>query len=166
MKIKILSASDIDLIVSAFAESNWIKPRSTFEKYLQEQKNGERIIWLAFLDHDFAGYGTLKWKSLYQPFARAHIPEIMDLNILPSWRNRGIASHLLDTAEQEAQTKSSIIGIGVGLYSDYGAAQRLYIKRGYIPYGRGLTYNYQDVPAGESVILDDDLVLWLTRKFD
>jgi GNAT superfamily N-acetyltransferase len=166
MELKILSESDIDLIISAFADVNWIKPRSTFEEYLREQQSRERIIWLAFLNNDFVGYCTLKWKSLYQPFARAHIPEIIDLNVLPRFRNHGIASYLLDVAEQEAQTKSSIVGIGVGLYSDYGAAQRLYIKRGYVPDGRGVTYDYQNVPAGENIYLDDDLVLWLIRQFD
>lgn len=39
----------------------------------------------------------------------------------------------------EAATKSAAIGIGVGLYAGedggYGAAQRLYVKRGYIPDG-------------------------------
>lgn len=80
----------------------------------------------------------------------------------------GIGSLLLDTAEKEAATKSQIIGIGVGLYAGpdggYGAAQRLYIKRGYIPDGKGLTYNYEPTIPGNSYLLDDELVLWFTKK--
>jgi hypothetical protein len=75
---------------------------------------------------------------------------------------------LLDCAEKEALTKSQIIGIGVGLYAGadggYGAAQRLYIKRGYIPDGKGITYNYEPTIPGNSYPLDDDLVLWFTKK--
>ena len=56
------------------------------------------------------------------------------------------------------------MGIGVGLSRDYGAAQRLYIKRGYVPDGRGVTYNYLPVMAGSKVLVDDDLVLWFTKK--
>jgi hypothetical protein len=59
----------------------------------------------------------------------------------------GVGSLLLDCAEKEALTKSQIIGIGVGLYAGadggYGPAQRLYVKRGYIPDGQGVTYTDQ-----------------------
>lgn len=57
-----------------------------------------------------------------------------------------------------------MIGIGVGLYADYGAAQRLYPKLGYRPDGRGITYREHPVAPGSSVPVDDDLVLWMTRR--
>jgi hypothetical protein len=46
----------------------------------------------------------------------------------------------------------------------YNAAQRLYLKRGYIPDGRGVTYRDRFVEEGEQVALDDDLVLHLTKE--
>jgi GNAT superfamily N-acetyltransferase len=92
----------------------------------------------------------------------------MDLNVLPQFRKIGIGSLLLDTAEKEAATKSDIIGIGVGLYTGqdggYGSAQRLYVKRGYIPDGKGVTHNGQPTIPGNSYPFDDDLVLWFTKK--
>ncbi len=92
----------------------------------------------------------------------------MDLNVLPAYRKMGIGSLLLDTAEKEAATRSKVVGIGVGLYvgedSGYGAAQRLYVKRGYIPDGKGVTYNYQPTIPGNGYALDDDLALWFTKK--
>ena len=61
-----------------------------------------------------------------------------------------------------------VVGIGVGLYAGedggYGAAQRLYIKRGYIPDGQGVTYNYEPTMPGNSYPLDDDLVLWFLKR--
>ena len=40
--------------------------------------------------------------------------------------------------------------IGVGLYNDYGRAQKLYVHLGYVPDGHGVTYAYQSIVPGES----------------
>lgn len=159
---------DIAVISAAFNQIGWNKPASLFEGYLKEQEVGERIVWVAHFKGEFAGYVTLKWQSGYPSFKAENIPEIMDLNVLPHYRKMGVGSLLLDCVEKEAATKSQIIGIGVGLYAGedggYGAAQRLYIKRGYIPDGKGVTYNYEPTIPGNSYSLDDDLVLWFTKK--
>lgn len=94
----------------------------------------------------------------------------MDLNVLPPFRGNGIGSTLLDTAEKEAGTKKDIVGLGVGLYGGpdggYGAAQKLYVDRGYVPDGQGVTYNYQTAIPGKSYPLDDDLLLWFTKRLN
>ena len=166
--IKSFSASEIPIIVDAFGRANWPKPASIFETYLQEQLTGARLVWVAYVNDQFAGYVTLNWQSQYESFAAARIPEIMDLNVLPPFRKVGVGSMLLDIAEKEAAIKSDVVDIGVGLYGGpdggYGAAQRLYIKRGYIPDGKGVTYNYQPSIPGNSYPLDDNLVLWFTKK--
>ncbi|CAM2735701.1 GNAT family acetyltransferase [Legionella steigerwaltii] len=164
LHIRFMNQDDIDLMVKQFAAHNWQKPRSTFIHYLQEQENQERLVWLAFYENYFAGYITLKWDSFYPSFKQQHIPEIMDLNVLPPYRNKGIASALLDLAEAEGFKNHSILGIGVGLYADYGQAQRLYVQRGYIPDGMGITYAYKTVEPGSVVCLDDDLILWFTKR--
>ena len=123
---------------------------------------------MAHIHDEFAGYVTLKWQSEYPSFKEQNIPEIMDLNVLPAYRKMRVGSLLLDIAEKEAATKSEVVGIGVGLYvgdeGGYGAAQRLYVKRGYIPDGKGVTYNYELTVPGNSYLLDDDFVLWFTKK--
>ena len=52
----------------------------------------------------------------------------------------------------------------MGLYKDYGPAQKLYSKLGYSPDGNGITYKGQPAIAGQSYVLDDDLILWLTKR--
>ncbi len=101
-----------------------------------------------------AGYITLQWDSKYRSFHEKGIPEIMDLNVFPPFRGEGIGSKLMDIVEKEAQAKSSTLGIGVGLYVDYGPAQRMYIKRGHTPDVRGVTYDYGPVKPGKKVPLD------------
>ena len=163
--IRTLIKSDIPIIVDAFAKSNWIeKPSSLFKQYLEEQNNRKRVCWIAFSDNKFAGYVTLKWQSLYPYFAQTNTPEISDLNVLPEFRNSGVGSSLIKKCEGLAANKSNFIGVGVGFYPDYGAAQRLYIRLGYIPDGHGATYNYKYVVPGIKYPLDDNLVLWFTKK--
>jgi len=164
MKIRSFAEEDIPTITTSFANADWPKSTSTFQTYWQEQEEGVRHVWVAHVDQQFAGYITLKWESNYKPFSDQNIPEIMDLNVLPLFRRNGVGARFLDTAEAMAATKTNQVGIGVGLYSDYGSAQRLYIKRGYIPDGRGVTYNYQPITPGSNILLDDELVLWFVKQ--
>ncbi|WPY00703.1 GNAT family N-acetyltransferase [Candidatus Trichorickettsia mobilis] len=169
IQIRHFIEEDIAVISDAFNQIGWNKPASLFAGYLKEQEAGERLVWVAHVKDEFAGYVTLKWQSQYPSFKAQNIPEIMDLNVLPDFRKMSVGSLLLDTAEKQAATKSQIIGIGVGLYAGadggYGAAQKLYVKRGYIPDGKGVTYNYEPTVPGNCYPLDDDLVLWFTKKF-
>lgn len=163
IEIRAFEEKDIALIVNEFARHHWPKPQSTFDLYWHEQNTNERFMWVAFHKGQFAGYVTLKWVSHYLSFKNQRIPEIMDLNVLPPYRNKGIGTQLLEVAEQLASTQSPVVGLGVGLYDDYGSAQKLYIKKGYIPDGYGVTYNYQAVIPGDNARIDDDLVLWFTK---
>lgn len=164
--IRVLQEDYIAHLVQSFAQAGLSKPVETFIDYLGEQEKGVRCCWVAFSGNQVVGYVTLVWHSEYLPFLDQAIPEIKDLNVFPMFRGKGIGSALLAVAEVEAATRSEIVGIGVGLYADYGAAQRLYIRRGYIPDGQGVTYSYQTVTPGSRVRLDDDLVLWFVKRYD
>ncbi|MGN6671390.1 MAG: GNAT family N-acetyltransferase [Candidatus Nucleicultricaceae bacterium] len=170
ISVHAMHKADISKIVRAFEEANWPKSHSLFEDYLKEQETGERYVWIARYLDQFAGYVTLKRISLYQHFSNQHIPEIADLNVLPNYRNLGIGACLLNTAEQKARDHTNRVGIGVGLYGGhdggYGAAQRLYVKRGYIPDGKGVTYAYHQAAPYRQYQLDDDLILWFIKTLD
>ena len=160
---KLLTA-DAEVISASFAAIGWQKPVDQYVRYEREQAAGSRWVRIATVDGRFAGYVTVAVRSEYAPFSEAGIPEIQDLNVLPSFRGKGIGTHLLDESEGWIKTRSRIAGIGVGLHPGYSAAHRLYVARGYIPDGRGVTSHGQYVREGESVAFDDDLVLWMTKQ--
>jgi ribosomal protein S18 acetylase RimI-like enzyme len=164
--IRDLQAADIELMAEAFARLGWNKPAAQYRRYLSEQEEGQRAVLVAFLDGRFAGYVTVIWQSAYPPFARHGVPEIVDLNVLPRDRRRGIGSALMDAAESQVAPRSRVAGLGVGLDPDYGAAQRMYVRRGYVPDGQGLMYAGRRVRHGESVTVDDRLVLYLTKELE
>jgi GNAT superfamily N-acetyltransferase len=139
-QIRLLKETDPPSIAAVFASTGWNKPETQFRRYLHEQATGTRTCFVAIVDRQFAGYVTVSWQPNYAGFADLKIPEIQDLNVLTKYRRKGIASRLLDRAETEAAHRSGIVGIAVGLHPGYNAAQRLYVKRGYIPDGRGVTY--------------------------
>lgn len=163
MHVYQLSLESIPVLVQAFDQLGWNKPASLFEGYHADMVAGRRLVFVAWLDGEFAGYVTLLWESWYPFFREQGIPEIVDLNVLPHLRNQGIGSLLLDIAEQHACKKSLKVGLGVGLLKDYGAAQRLYMKRGYLPDGKGISYACEPVGYGQQVCADDDLLLWLVK---
>lgn len=158
-----MDRSDPETISAAFTAIGWHKPATLYQRYLADQEEGRRLAFCAERHGEFAGYVTLLWVSDYRPFAERQIPEISDLNVLPAHRGQGVGNALLDRAEHAASARSPVVGLGVGLYSDYGAAQRIYVRRGYLPDGRGIMYRNQPVEPGATIPIDDDAALMLTR---
>jgi GNAT superfamily N-acetyltransferase len=164
LAIRPLNQNDPVVIAAAFAQIGWNKPEAQFRQYLGEQAAGIRTCLVAIVDSHFAGYLTVNWRPSYPGFSELEIPEIQDLNVLRPFQRQGIASRLLDCAETEVARHSGSVGIGVGLHPGYNVAQRMYVRRGYIPDGRGVTYRDHYVDEGAHVLLDDDLVLHFTKQ--
>ena len=162
-KISLLTEEDILIIVQAFQAIGWHKPESQYVEYLKEQKNHQRTVWVAYLDQEFVGYVTVCWISKYEPFEQQRISEISDLNVLPQFHKRGIGTALLNVAEATVFKDHSTVGVGVGVTADYADAHRLYIKRGYLPDCKGITYQTKKVSFGDLVTVDDDLCMMFTK---
>ena len=165
IRIRQLIRADCDAIADAFAAQNWNKPVEQFERYLDEFSTGKRDILLAEIDAEFAGYVTIDWKPEYAFFKERSIPEIADLNVLVKFQKRGIGSRLLDEAELLILSQTyEIAGIRVGLTADYGSAHRLYVKRGYIADGCGISQLGRFLQYGDNVTLDDNLTIGFTKS--
>ncbi|GGD67033.1 GNAT family N-acetyltransferase [Paenibacillus nasutitermitis] len=147
----------------AFMKENIERPEPYFAYCLNENRMGHRVTLLAFKDDQLVGCAHLKFESGYEYFKNSNIPEINDLNVFPRHRRQGVANRLLEEFEQIASMDYKTIGIGVGLYKDYGPAQRIYCRRGYIPDGNGVMYNNKEVVPGTMVRADDDLNLYFVK---
>lgn len=150
----------------SFAKGGIVRPIGYYADCFEANRAGSRTTVLAEADGRVAGCGHLLKTSFYAPFREAGIPEVNDLLVLPEFRGSGIAGRLLDELEAIASRGYAAVGLGVGLYKDYGAAQRIYAKRGYVPDGRGLGYGGETVEPGALVQADDELLLYLTKELN
>ena len=54
--------------------------------------------------------------------------------------------------------------LGAWLHSGYGAAQRIYIKRGYIPDGSRVWWNGKNLEQYAKCINNDEVILYLLKE--
>jgi len=161
--ISLADAESADITGLADAFRDWPKPAALFEHYVDERRAGRIDVLVARRDESPAGYCLIIWESAYPPFREAGIPEISDLNVLHAHRGAGLGRLLLDEVERRIATRAGTAGLRVGLYADYGIAQQMYARRGYLPDGRGVSIDGEPVPPGTMIALDDEPVLALTR---
>ena len=131
-----------------------------FEIVLNKQTEGTLTLYMA----DDQAYVILNEQPKYGFYKRLGIPEIQDLNVIPSARRQGLGESLVRHCETVAKDKGyDQIGISVGLHRGFGAAQRLYARMSYIPDGNGVTYDRNPVQSGEFKCVDDDLCLMMLK---
>jgi GNAT superfamily N-acetyltransferase len=133
-------------------------------EHLADHAAGEGTTLVGRLGSVVAGLVTVRWTSRNRAFAEQGIPLVHQLSVDPELRRLGVATALLDAAEQLAASRGcGQIGITVGLFDVYGPAQRLYARRGYVPDGRGACRGQVPLRQGETVEVGHDLILWLTK---
>ena len=167
--IRPMNAHDVAKIVSRYSFP-WSTPEKTkilWDTYYQEQEDMVRTVAVIEKDNEILGYGSLLRKPESPFFAQRNIPEINAIWIDEDHRRKGLGTALIQWLENLASHEAyNEIGIGVGLYRDYGPAQKLYFQLSYIPDGNGITYKGQPTVAGQTYPLDDDLLLWLSKALD
>ena len=161
--IRRMQESDIKELSRGFISQGWPSREEILTRYFKEQESGEREVLVAKVEGAVAGYITILPCAKQGPFA-GMAPELSDFNVFEPFQNQGIGNLLLEEAEKRVRLISDKVTLGVGLHSGYGPAQRLYIKRGYIPDGTGVWYqNHQ--PAMNAVCEDiGELVLYLSKN--
>ena len=161
--IRKMQESDIKDLSRGFISQGWSGREEILARYFLEQECGEREVLVAEVEGALAGYITILPCAKQGPFAEIY-PELSDFNVFEPFQNQGIGNLLMEEAEKRVKLVSDKVTLGVGLHSGYGPAQRLYIKRGYIPDGTGVWYqNHQ--PAMNAMCEDiGDLVLYLSKN--
>ncbi len=162
--IRNMRHSDAQVITNEEIAQGWDASVEKYEMRLKHQMEGRAIALVAEYEGNIAGYINVYPNSQWGAFANQGYPEIMDFGVLVKYRRKGIGGKLMDVAEQISSEYSDIVYLGVGLHSGYGSAQRMYVKRGYVPDGSGVWY--KDEICGQYAVCrnDDDLVLYLSKR--
>ena len=139
-------------------------PQEYWDQAFTEQESGKRQVFLGFNGDTLIGYVHYNKSPQYPPFRRLNIPEIQDLRVAKDHRGNGYGRQLIEYCETQArQNGADTMGIAVGLLPSYGAAQRLYIKMGYVPDGNGAVYDRETIRFGELRAIDDNLCLMMIK---
>ena len=163
--IRKMQEYDIKNLSQGFISQGWPGREEILARYFLEQKSKEREVLVAEIDGVVAGYIIILPSAKHGPFAEVY-PELSDFNVFEPFRNQGVGNQLLEEAEKRVKLISNKVTLGVGLHLGYGPAQRLYIKRGYIPDGSGVWYRNQPLEMNATIQNNDDLVLYLSKEFE
>ena len=163
--IRKMQESDIKELSRGFISQGWPSREEILTRYFKEQESGEREVLVAEVEGAVAGYITILPNAKQGPFAGMG-PELSDFNVFDPFQNQGIGNLLLEEAEKRVKLFSDKVTLGVGLHSGYGPAQRLYIKRDYIPDGSGVWYRNQPLEMNATIQNNDDLVLYLSKELE
>lgn len=162
--IRSIQSEDAKIICEEEIAQGWNQIQEKYLMRIADHNSGKSIGLVAEYKGNVAGYNNVYINSEWGPFKKMGLCEIVDFGVLEKFRCHGIGSKLMDVAEAIAKKYADTVYLGVGLYSSYGSAQRMYVKRGYIPDGSGVWYGENVALPYQTYCNDDDLILYFTKK--
>ena len=163
--IRDMEEADARILTDGEIAQGWHADISKYLTRLADRAAGRCVTLTALYNGAPAGYVSIYTAGTGGGFDAEGQPEIVDLGVLEKYRNKGIGSRLMDAAERIAGQYADTVWLCVGLHSGYGSAQRMYVRRGYIPDGTGVWYRGKPCEQYETDIAnDDDLVLFLSKN--
>lgn len=162
--VRDMQQSDAQIITDEEIAQGWHVNVEKYEMRLLHHAQGKSVSLVAEYNGNVAGYINVYPDSQQGAFANQGYTEIVDFGVLVKYRRNGIGSKLMDVAEQIASEHSDLVYLGVGMHNGYGSAQRMYVKRGYIPDGTGVWYGDKVCEQYADCCNDDDLVLYMSKR--
>ena len=164
--IRNMEETDAQVFTDEERVQGWHPDISKYLTRIRDQAEGKCVSLTAEYEGHPAGYVNVYIAGgPGGAFSGKGLPEIVDFGVLEKYQRRGIGSKLMDAAEQIAAQYADTVWLGVGLHSGYGSAQRMYVKRGYIPDGTGVWYQGRPCEQYETEIENDDsLQLFFSKK--
>lgn len=164
MRIRTILPADAQIICDEELAQGWNQTIDKYTNRIYDFNSGKCISLIAEYKGAVAGYINVYPNSTWGSFADRGYSEIVDFGVLEKYRCKGIGTKLMDIAEKIASEYSDTVYLGVGLHRGYGSAQRMYIKRGYIPDGKGVWYGNEVAIPYRDYCNDDDLIIYLSKK--
>lgn len=163
--IRDMEEADAQIFNDEYTAQGWHPEIDYYLMRIREAAEGKCVALTAVYHGCPAGSLYLYFNVKEGPFKEKGWPLIVDFGVLQKYQRKGVGVRLMDAAERIAAKYADNICLGVGLSREYGTAQRMYAKRGYIPDGSGVWYRDKPCVQYETVCtIDDDLVLYLSKK--
>ncbi|MBP3636057.1 MAG: GNAT family N-acetyltransferase [Clostridia bacterium] len=163
--IRDMEEADAQILCDEYTAQGWHPELAYYHMRMREAAEGKCIALTAVYQGQPVGDVYLYLNANEGPFKDKGWPIIVDFGVLKKYQCKGIGNRLIDAAEQLAAQYADTVCLGVGLSREYGTAQRMYAKRGYIPDGSGVWYQDKQCVQYETVCtVDDDLVLFLSKN--
>jgi GNAT superfamily N-acetyltransferase len=161
--IELVDEGNFELAVQFLIE--WVSDGEPAARdHLADHATGGGSSFIAMRGNSVIGIVTIRWQSNYTGFRDRDIPLVHQIAVAGPFRRLGVATLLMNTAEELARVRGVVtLGITIGLFDEYGPTQRLYARRGYVPDGRGACRSQKPLSKGVQVTVDDDLIIWLTK---
>ena len=167
LTIRNMEEADARIFTDEEIAQGWGADITKYLTRLRDQSAGKCVSLTAVYKGLPAGYVNVYLTGLGGAFSGKGLPEIVDFGVLEKFRRKGIGSKLMDVAEKIAGRYADTVWLGVGLHSGYGSAQRMYVKRGYIPDGSGVWYGNKPCAQYETgLVNDDNLALFLSKRIE
>lgn len=166
LTIRNMEDKDAQAITDAEIGQGWDASVEKYQNRLEDQRLGKAISLVAEYSGKPVGYINIYPDNREGAFGGKGYPEIVDFGVLEKYRKQGIGTVLMDIAEEIAAAYADVVYLGVGLHSGYGSAQRMYVKRGYIPDGSGVWYQDKICRPYAECKNDDDLILYFSKKLE
>lgn len=162
--IRAMEEADAQIFNDEYTAQGWHPDVAYYHMRMQEAAEGKCVALTAVYRGEPAGALYLYRYANEGPFKGRNWPYVVDLGVLKKYQHCGIGNRLMAVAEQLAARSADAICLGVGLSREYGTAQRMYAKRGYVPDGSGVWYKDRQCVQYETVCtVDDDLILYLSK---
>ncbi len=162
--IRDMEEADAARFVDGELAQGWHPDINSYLSRLKDQRAGLCLALVAEVGGQTAGRINIYPNSLWGAFGSRGLPEIVDFAVLEKYQRRGVGTKLMDVAEELAVRYADTVYLGVGLHGGYGRAQRMYVRRGYLPDGSGAWYGDAVCEPYGACVNDDDLVLYLSKK--
>ena len=165
--IRDMEEADAQILYDEYTAQGWHPDIAYYHMRMREHAEGKCVALTAVCGGRPAGAVYLYFNADEGPFKGKGWPIIVDLSVLKKYQRHGIGGRLMDAAERIARQHADTVCLGVGVCDSYGSAQRMYVKRGYIPDGSGVWYQDKQCVQYETVCtVDDDLILFLYKKLN
>ena len=163
--IRDMEEVDAQIFNDEYTAQGWHPEIDYYLMRIREAAEGKCIAMTAVYQGNPAGSLYLYFDAKEGPFKGKGYLLIVDFGVLQKYQRKGVGARQMDAPEQIAAKYADTVCLGVGLSREYGAAQRIYAKRGYIPDGSGVWYQDKPCVQYETVCtVDDDLVLYLSKN--